>query len=189
MENSVIKAILERRSVRSFKPDPVAQEEMELIIEAGLWAPSAINLQPTHIMVVVGQEKIAALNSQVKSASQEAPFDRYRSVVSNPKYSINFNSAPLFFVVGTDREKSPCLVEDGTCVLLNILLAAHSLGLGGCWINQLGAISEEPSFRAYLTSLGFPTTHKIVGSAAIGHPSKTSHPAPKRRPGRTNIVR
>jgi nitroreductase len=186
--NEAIKAILERRSIRSFTPEPVSEEDLQLILDAGQWAPTARNIQETHLTAVVSPEKIAALNTQLKASSQVEGFDRYRDFVKGA-YSINFKNAPVFIIVGSDRQNSACPVEDGTLVLANILLAAHSLGLGGCWVNQLGAVGEEPVFRALLTSIGLPSTHRVIGSAAIGHPSGPQPKPPVRKPGRINIVR
>ena len=80
-------------------------------------------------------------------------------------------------------------MEDGSLVLGNILLAAYALGLGACWVNQLGAVCEEPGFRSYLTSLGFPETHLVIGSAAVGYPAGPHPKAHSRKPGQINVVR
>jgi nitroreductase len=167
--NEVITAILERRSVRSFTADSVEDGAMEAILQAGTFAPTARNTQAWYILALLGLDRIKALDAQVKEASKVPGFDRYRDFVSNDSYTINYHNAPLFVIVGVNPEISISPVSDGTLVLGNILLAAHSMGLGACWINQLGAVADEPGFRKYLTSLGFPRTHSLIGSACIGH--------------------
>lgn len=188
MTNEVIKAIKERRSIRSFKPDPVDDSVLDAILSAGSFAPTANGTQAWHVTAVVGKERIAELNLRLKEASVVPGFDRYAKFVHGA-YTINFKNAPVFVIVGSHATGSVCPVEDGTLVLSNILLAAHALGLGACWVNQLGAVGDEPGFRSYLTTLGFPATHKIIGSAAIGHPAGSHPKAAARKPGQINVIR
>jgi nitroreductase len=186
--NEIIKAIKERRSVRAFKQDPVDEPVLDAILAAGSFAPTANGTQAWHITAVVGRERINELNQRLKEASTVPGFDRYAKFVHGA-YTINFKNAPVFVIVGSHRSESVCPVEDGTLVLSNILLATHALGLGACWVNQLGAVGEEPGFRSYLTTLGFPPTHLVIGSAAIGHPSGSHPKAAARKSGQINIIR
>ncbi|MDR3135284.1 MAG: nitroreductase family protein [Deltaproteobacteria bacterium] len=187
--NEIIAGILERRSVRKFTTEAVTDGEMEAILQAASYAPTGRNTQAWYILAFLGLERIRALDAQVKEASKVEGFDRYRDFVSSPNYSINFKNAPLFIVVGVNPEISVTPVQDGSLVLGNILLAAHSLGLGACWVNQLGAIANEPGFRKYLTGLGFPATHILVGSAAVGRiDGQPPRPSPRKH-GQINVLR
>lgn len=58
---------------------------------------------------------------------------------------------------------------DCACALQNIFLAAKSLGIGSCWINQLGQTCDDPDVRAFLTQLGIPENHRVYGCAALGY--------------------
>ena len=60
---------------------------------------------------------------------------------------------------------------DCACALENVFLAAKSLGIGSCWINQLGQTCDDPDVRAFLTKLGVPENHKVYGCAALGYAS------------------
>ncbi|MDR2443473.1 MAG: nitroreductase family protein [Deltaproteobacteria bacterium] len=188
MDNEVIKAIRERRSIRSFKTDPIEDGVLDTILNAGSFAPTANGTQAWHITAIVGLDKIKDLDGKLKEASQIEGFDRYRKFVSGA-YTINFKNAPVFIIVGAHRVDSVCPKEDGTLVLGNILLAAHAVGLGACWVNQLTAVGEEPGFRSYLSSLGFPATHLVIGSAAIGYPAVPNPKAHSRKSGQINVVR
>jgi nitroreductase len=137
---------------------------------------------------VVGLRRIGEIDQALKRASALPGFDHYRDFVGQPSYSVNFRKAPVFLVVGSDRKRSFCPVKDGTLVLGNILLAAHALGLGAVWVNQVGSVADEPGFRKVLTGLGFPETHAVVGCAAVGRPEGPSPQAPPRIPGRHNVV-
>ncbi|MDR2366637.1 MAG: nitroreductase family protein [Deltaproteobacteria bacterium] len=187
--NEILAAIMSRRSIRKFANEPVTDGEMEAILQAGSFAPTARNTQAWYIMALLGPERIRALDAQVREASKVPGFDRYRDLVSSPSYSINYQNAHLFVVVGVDPAVSPCPVQDGSLVLGNILLAAHAMGLGACWVNQLGAIADEPLFRKYLTGLGFPATHSIIGSAAIGRVEGEPPRAAPRKHGQINVLR
>ncbi|MDR2612726.1 MAG: nitroreductase family protein [Deltaproteobacteria bacterium] len=186
--NEVLKAIRERRSVRVFSDAPVSGEELDAILDAALYAPSAMNTQASHVTAVRGLGRIAELTDALKEASRQPGFDRYRDYVGQETYTVNFLKAPLFLIVGADRTRSFCPREDGSMVMANILLAAHALGLGAVWINQLGPAADEPGFRKLLTSLGFPETHLIVGCAAVGRREGANPPAPPRIGGRFNVI-
>lgn len=187
--NEVIKALNERRSVRHYQAEAIDKQSLETILTAGLHAPSARNSQAVHLTAVVGLENIARLNSAVKDATSKPGFDKYAGMADQPGYSINFHNATVFIIVAVDHAASFCPPEDGALVLGNILLAAHALGLGACWVNQLGPICEEPGFRQVLTGLGVPPTHKIIGCAAVGRRAGDNPKAPARKSGRVNIVR
>lgn len=187
--NEVIKALSERRSVRHYQAEAVDEQSLETILNAGLYAPSARNSQAVHLTAVVGMENIARLNAAVKEATSKPGFDKYAGMADQPGYSINFHNAAVFIIVAVDHAASFCPPEDGALALGNILLAAHALGLGVCWVNQLGPICEEPEFRHLLTCLGLPPTHKIIGCAAVGHRAGDNPKPPARKPGRVNIVR
>jgi len=183
----IIRAIKERRSIRNYKSDPVAEKDILTILETCVYSPSARNQQATHVTVLTKPERIAELNAMVVKCCQKPGFDRYKQMVSSPSYSINFKKAPLFLMVGASREESFCPVEDGSLVLGNILLAAFALDLGACWINQLGSIESEPEFRAYLTSLNFPESHRLIGSACLGYQLGAPPSAPPRKSPFYNI--
>ncbi|MDR0621414.1 MAG: nitroreductase family protein [Deltaproteobacteria bacterium] len=187
--NEVLAAILGRRSVRKYSEEPVSDGEMDAILQAGSYAPTARNTQAWYILALLGLERIRALDAQVKEAAQVPGFDRYKDFVGSPSYTINYRNAPLFVIVGVNPDVSVCPVEDGSLVLGNILLAAHGLGLGACWINQLGAICDEPGFRKYLTGLGFPKTHKVIGSCCVGRIEGEVPRAPARKHGQINVLR
>jgi nitroreductase len=185
--NEVLKALIERRSIRTFTDQDVSEADLKTVLETAAFTPTSRNTQAWHITVIRGLNNIAALNEEVKKANQKPGYERYRQMTANPAYAINFKSAPVFLMVGVDREKSYCPPEDGALVLAYILLAAHSLGLGACWINQLGVITDEPGFREYLTSLGFPKEYGIIGSACLGHPAQQTG-IPERKKDKYNIV-
>ncbi len=181
--NDVVKAIFERRSVRKYKTDRIPDADLEVIVRAGLYAPSAKNSQAWHILVLRNAEKINVLTDEVKAAILRAGVERYLALAGNPRYTVNFGGAPVFAVVSADPARTACPAEDCSCALENMFLAAHSLGIGSCWVNQLGCVTDEPRFREVLTGLGVPVAHKVYGAAAFGYADGPASKAPDRRPG------
>ena len=187
--SEVINALMERRSIRKFLPDPIDDQDLQTILTAGTYAPTARNTQAWHATAVVGLEAIAKLTEAVKTATAKPGFDKYQGMVGTHGYAVNYKDAPVFIIVSVDPVASFTPKEDGALVLGNILLAAHALDLGACWINQLGPIDEEPDFRKVLTRLGVPENYRIVGCAAVGYRAGANPAAPPRKNALFNIVK
>lgn len=187
--NEVIKALLERRSIRKYKTEPVPEADRDLIVQAGLYAPSSKNTQAWHLTVVESPEIIANITMELKAALLRAGVEKYRAMAENDKYTVNYGGAPLFIVVSANPEGTPCPAEDCATVLENMFVAAYSLGVGSCWINQLCPVSDEPGFRSFITGLGVPESNKIYGAGCFGY-ADGSHPkAPVRKENTVNIIK
>ena len=174
MTNETLETIKSRRSCRAYKPEQITDEELNAVLEAGTYAASAMGRQSAKIVVV-------------QDAATRAQLTRMNAAVmgkdTDPMYG-----APTILVVLADAHAANA-VPDGSLVMGNLMLAAASLGLGSCWINQLSnGVSEAPGVRALLDTLGVPAGNKVYGCAAIGYADKTS-PMKDRAPGVVNIVR
>lgn len=152
--NPVIENILSRRSVRAFEDEPVTREDLETIVACGQWAPSANNRQEWAFVVVDDRARIARLAEVVRVALGRDAYDMY---------------APQAIVIVAHAKCAPFGREDDGCAMENMMLAAHSLGLGSVWINQLQGICDEPSVRAELDALGVPADAEVHGVCALGH--------------------
>lgn len=180
--NEVIRNIMERRSIRSFTDDQISPENLDLIIKAGLYAPSARNRQPWHLCVLQNREMIDKLTAELKAAVARMPDNPYATFVGAAGYTVNYG-APTFIMVSADPEVSSLALADCALVLGNMFLAAHSLGIGSCWINQLGSACGEPGFRQELNRLGVPQQNMIYGCGTFGYPQSRTTEAPPRREG------
>ena len=170
--NEVMEAILNRRSIRAFTGRHIEMEELQQIIDAAVYAPSAKNQQSWHFTVVRNMEKIAELAAAVGAFLGRDGYDMY--------------SPDTIILVGADRDNPHGQLDTG-CVMENILLAAHSMGIDSVWLNQLKGICDEPEIRAALTRLGMPENQVVWGVAALGYPAKET-PVKPRREGTVNIV-
>ncbi|MDR2503023.1 MAG: nitroreductase [Deltaproteobacteria bacterium] len=180
MKNAVLENILTRRSIRKFLTKSVPRDILEQIVEAGLHAPSGMGRQPWHFAVLTGQERLAGLTLALKEAVARMSHNPYKQYVGSPNYTVNYH-APVCILVSADPALS---TAEADCALAmgNIALAAHALGLGSCWINQLGSACADSGFRARLTELGVPETNHVYGCAAIGWPDGPApSPVPRKR--------
>ena len=154
--NEIIKAMKERRSIRKFKADMPKREEIEQIIEAGLFAASGKGQQAAIIIAVTDKElrdKISEANRKIGGWGEE--FDP-------------FYGAPAMLIVLRDKNW-PTGIYDGSLVMANMMLAAHALGLGGIWIHRAKEEFELPEFKQLLKDMGVEGEWEGVGHCAIGY--------------------
>jgi nitroreductase len=188
MKEHVLTNILTRRSIRRYLRRPVPRGILERIIEAGSYAPSARNSQPWHFTVVAAPERIARVTEELKAAVLRMPQNPYKNFVGAAAYSVNFHDAPVFIIVSGNPEASSMVESDCALALGTMFLAAHALGIGSCWVNQLGSACNEPGFRAFLTELGVPPSNYVYGSGAFGFAGGEPPAAPRRREGTVNCI-
>ena len=168
MKNKVIKTILERRSCKSYLPDPVKQEIIDEIVEAGLYAPNGRGMQSPIIIAVTDQamrDRLEKLNSEF--------FPK-----ENPFYG-----APVVLVVLADKN-APTAVYDGSLVMGNMMLAAQALGVGSCWIHRAKQMFETEEGKKILSELGIEGDYEGVGNCILGYPDAEPKAAAPRREGR-----
>lgn len=160
--NEVICAIEGRRSIRSYRTDPVPEEKLEAVVKAGLMAPSAMNQQSWHFVVISG-----------KGA------ERYRTYCIGKLGRDPYYGAPaMILVFGKKDAIAP--VCDGSLAIGNLLLAAKALGLGSCWIHCVNDLFKEEAAAA---EWGVPAGYRPVGSVALGFPAGEAPAAKPRKEG------
>ena len=93
---------------------------------------------------------------------------------------------PEALVIPSNLKESPYGREDDACAMENMFLAAHSLGIGSVWINQLQDVCDVPAIRQVLDELGIPADHVVYGMAALGYPDDVK--ADKARTGKVVYV-
>ncbi len=170
--NQTMEMILSRRSIRKFQDRPIPEEDIRQIVDAALHAPSAMGRQTWKFTVVMNREKIRELARATGEVLGREGYDMY---------------CPQVLIIPSNLETSPFGREDNACALENMFLAAHSLGIGSVWINQLQGICHEPRIRSILKKLQIPDDHVVYGMAALGYAAE--EPAPKERIGQTAYIR
>lgn len=162
--NEAMQVLLTRRSIRSYKSDPVPEEVIEKIVEAGLYAPTGMGLQDPVIIAVTNKElrdRVAKENAAIMGRDTDP-----------------FYGAPVILLVAA--KACPNAVYDGSCVMDNLLNAAWAMGLGSCWIHRAKEELERPFGKELLASLGLTGEYIGIGHVALGY-IEGEPPAPKPR--------
>ncbi len=142
----VLEAIRDRRSIRRYQRKGVPDEKLIQVLEAGRWAPSAHNCQCRKFIAVRDQE----------TRKELAHIATYGSFLAE---------APVAIAVVIDPSLSNHPVEDGAAATQNMLLAAHALGLGSCWIGSYGSGYEDGAKRI----LGIPDDKRLLSLISLGY--------------------
>lgn len=169
--NEVIDAMKKRRSVRKFKSDMPPKSDIEQIIEAGLYAASGKNMQSAKIIAITDKtlrDEISALNCKI--GGWDEGFDP-------------FYNAPVILLVIADKS-FPTSIYDGSLVMGNLMLAAHSLGLGSIWIHRAKEECETPEIKKLLADLGIEGEWEGVGHCAVGYADVDTSKILERKPDR-----
>lgn len=154
--NEVLEKIKSRRSIRKYKAEPVPQELLDQIIEAGLCAPSARGCQDTIIVQVTNP----ALRNELA--------DKNRQIAGMPEGSDPFYGAPAVLIVLAKKD-STFGTYDGSLVMENLMLAAHALELGSCWIHRAYEEFESDWGKELLKSLGIDEDYVGIGHCIVGY--------------------
>ncbi len=151
---NTLESIKTRRSIRKYKSDPVPQELLNKIIDAGLYAPSGMGRQATIILSVTNKEvrdQLSKLNARIMGTDTDP-----------------FYGAPAVLIVLAKKD-CPTGIYDGSLVMQNLMLAAHELGLSSCWIHRAKEEFELPEGKKLLKSLGIEDEYEGIGHCIIGY--------------------
>ncbi len=155
--NETIRNMITRRSCRAFKPDMLPQDVIDQIIEAGLYAASGRNTQSPIILAVTNKavrDELSELNRRFLPGAAHDPF----------------YGAPVVLAVLAPRSVSTYLY-DGSLVIGNMMLAAHALGVGSCWIHRAKETFDDPAGKAILTAHGITGDYEGIGNCVLGYPA------------------
>ena len=174
--NEIIKAMINRRSVRRFRPDMLPQETIDEIINAGLYAASGMGEQKTIIISVTNKDfikKLAKINAKI---------------INWPDNFDPFYGAPVVLIVLADKDWFTG-VYDGSLVIGNMMLAAESLGVGSCWIHRAKEEFEMQEYKDLLKSMGIEGEWEGVGHCILGYPAERLAEPPKRKENRVYYIK
>ena len=167
-EKTILEQMESRRSIRRFKPDMVPGALIDQVIRAGTYAPTGMGRQSPIILAVTDRavrDKLSRWNAEIMGTD------------SDPFYG-----APVVLVVLADKSV-PTHVYDGSLVMGNLMLAAHALGLGSCWIHRAKEEFERPEGKALLQSLGIEGEYEGIGHCVLGYVDGPYPEAKERKPG------
>ncbi len=174
--SQVLEQIKNRRSVRKYKADMIPQEVLDQIIEAGLYAASGKGQQSAIIIQVTNKklrDEISRMNCKI--GGWEDGFDP-------------FYGAPAMLIVLAKKDW-PTHVYDGSLVMGNLMLAAHELGVGSCWIHRAKEEFETQWGKELLRSLGIEGEYEGIGHCALGYAEGDTPEAADRKENRIIYVK
>lgn len=168
--------IKSRHSTRKFLQKPVEKEKLNLVIEAGRFAPSGGNNQTTHFIVIQDKVVLEELARIVREefAKMELTLDTYASLATAIKlskkgtYVFHYNAPVL--ILTANRIDYGNNMADCSCAVENMMLMANALDLGSCWINQVNWLNRNPVMVAYLKKLGMQEGETVYVSMVLGYP-------------------
>ena len=176
-ENAVIEAIMSRRSIRVYKDTPVEREKLQRIAECGVNAPNAMNAQNWNVRIIDSKEYIDGVTEIYKAANPEA-------VQRDPNFKNMFRNSPAVIAVAAPQGGFSSI----DCGLLgeNIMIEAHSLGLGTCCLGgPVRFLSSNADAKPYLDRLKLDDGYELLYLIAVGYPDE----APEARPRNLDKIR
>ena len=168
MKSEALEVLYNRRAIRKFKSEQIKDEELDAVLKAGTYAPTAMGLQSPLIVAVQNKEDIKELN-------------RLSASIMGRDVEPYYGAPTVIIIFYTEIAKNDFLgILDASSVCTNMLNAAYAVGLGSCWIHRSKEIFESDEGKALLKKWGI--NEKVVGvaSIALGY-SDMPHPEPKPR--------
>ena len=149
--NEVLNCLLTRRSVKKYLSQPVEKEKLDAVLEAGTYAACGMGRQAGKIVVLQNPDDIAELEKMNAS------------------------------ILGTPATNVNTWVEDGSLVIGNMMAAAHSLGLGSCWIHRARQEFESAEGKALMKKWGVSENYAGIGHCILGYAAQEPAPAKPRK--------
>ena len=177
--NDVIKAIMDRRSIRRYLDKPVEHEKLEVVVRCGINAPSAVNRQPWIVRVVEDQQLIKDVTEVYKKENAE-------QVKRDANFKNMFRNAPNLICVCTPKNGGDL---DAGLLGENMMLAAQSLGLGTCCLGgPVRFLNSNANAKFFIDRLDIPEGYQLNYILAIGYPDES--PAAKPRdPSKVKFIK
>jgi len=167
---SIIQIIKSRRSIRKFKDMPVESEKIDHLIEAAIWAPSAMNSQPWAFVVIQDRSTLKDLSDNskkflIKNMEKFKVLEKYKSMLERDDYNIFYNAPALITIYAKNYGLYP--KEDCALAAENLMLEAHAIGLGTCWI---GFAREYMDLEETKAKFKVPSEYSAVAPIIVGYP-------------------
>lgn len=169
MNNPILENIRTRRSLRKYKEAQITEDELNTVLEAGTYAPSGRGLQSPILVAVQDPEtkkRLTKMNAEILGTD------------TDPYYG-----APTLILVFAPVDRTT-YIEDGSCVLDTMMLAAHSIGLASCWIHREKEMFATTEGKALMKKWGVPENFNGIGALALGYADGPLPQAPQRKEGR-----
>lgn len=169
--NDIIKTMIERRSIRSYKPDQVTDSQLQEVIEAGRYAASGNGRQPVLFIAIQDKEN----RELVRKMNAE--------VMQNPNSDPYYGAPTIILVLASPESRT--YIEDGNLAIGNLMNAAHSLGLASVYVYREREMFASEDGQALLKKWGVEGTYEGIGSVALGY---AACDLPAAAPRKDNVI-
>lgn len=171
MEQNVVENIMTRRSIRDYKSEPVSREQMAKVLECGIYAPSAINMQAWAVRVVDAPDFIEGVTNLATTENPKLKEDEgFRNI---------FRNAPTVAFIAIPEESYSGEFDSGL-LAENMMLSAWSMGIGSCCLGSVVPLMNSEEAKPYMERLNFPEGYKLMLAIAFGYPEGEIPEAPER---------
>ena len=179
---ALIEALYQRRSVREFTTEPLARDTLSKLVDAAIKAPSAMNEQPWSFTIVTDKAVLSKISSKAKAFMLEefgegSHLNHFRQMLGDPSFDI-FYGAPALVVISAPGQ-AQWAAEDCAMAAQNLMLAAHSMSLGTCWIGFAQRWLNTDEGRL---AVGLDQSQLVVAPIIIGHPKVRPEAVPRKKP-------
>ena len=165
MKLETLQSLKDRRSIRVYKDEQIKEEELQAVLEAGMYAPTSKGCQSPKMVVVQDPTMIKKL-SEMNREIMGVEFDP-------------FYGAPTVVIVFAQAEESP-YIEDASLVMGNLMLGAYAVGLGSCWIHRARQMFKSEEGKELMKQWGIPEGYVGVANCILGY-AACEHPEAKER--------
>ncbi len=176
-KNAVVENIMSRRSIRKYKPEQVAQAQLDTIIQCGINAPSALNKQSWEVRVIQNPELLNKINTAFVDEAKGKSLPGSASKAQEEGFSV-FHGAPTLIIVASDKSNQASAVDCGLFAQ-NILLSAQSMNIGTCVIGSVAGVFNKPTSKGLLKAINLPDTHEVIFGISVGYKNESPDAKPR----------
>ena len=185
--NETLKNIRNRRSTRIFQSEQLKDEQLQAIIDAGIYAPSATNQQPWHFTVIQNKDIIDRLSNAFKEIGRKSDNEYIKKFSENEKFHVFYNSPTVVLVSGDENNKYASV--DCAAAVENMVIAAESLEIGSCWVGFIAYLLNSEEGKGFIKELGIPKGFKQIHSVCLGYKKVILTNAPARKENTVNYIK
>jgi nitroreductase len=180
-QNETIGIIKQRRSIRNYAKKQVSEDDLRIILDAGIYAPNGGgNIeQDIYFTIIQNEDILNKINMSAKNFAKQSGTEWLKELGNNDDFNCLYNASTL--VIISYKKDSVCAVYDCSAVTQNMLLAAESIGLGTCWLYFPLQAFEPEGNEELLKELEIPREYKPITSIIVGYKENTKTNIPKRK--------
>ena len=182
--NEVLETIKSRRSIRKYLPEQINNEELDIILESAIYAPTGHNDQPWHFTVIQNKELIDEMSAVSKKLMEESSVDWMVKMGKSEHLHLFYNAPTVIVVSGKKGTVSP--FADCCAAIQNMLIAAESLDIGSCWIGLVKFFFENPE---NVKKLNLPENYEPYYAVCLGYKGSSNNVAPERNKNVVNYIK